>query len=233
MWNSLFPDFENHQIICFDAFGHGKSAGNDSKAYSMEANARAIADVLSKEKIKNPIVIGHSMGGYIGLELLKRCKLNTLILLNSNFWADSELRVQNRNRLIDVVGLNKDFFLNEAIGNLFHIKSSTIDQTIKRLVEGAKKISVESIIKTTRGLRDRKDNTQLLNSYSNQIVVVQADLDPIIPLNEMELAIEDLKKRPEFHIIKNSGHMSIWENPKATRRIIKQIVLGSSCEGLD
>jgi pimeloyl-ACP methyl ester carboxylesterase len=224
MWDDILVLFKHYHLIKIDLPGHGRFV-SEKESYSMSYMANKVLETLGILNVKNPIIIGHSMGGYVGLELMKLIKIERLILFNSNFWSDSKEKIVNRNRLIDVVQKNKDLFLKEAIQNLFYIKSNNVDFVISRLIENAKKIDSKEIIKTTRGLRDRQDNSALVSQNSSIIHVVQAENDPIIPLNDMHKAIKDLKNKPEFYIIKNSGHMSIWENRKATIEVLAKIIL--------
>jgi len=48
--------------------GHGGSDFHDPKDYTVPKFANWIADVLAREGIRNPILIGHSMGGRVALE---------------------------------------------------------------------------------------------------------------------------------------------------------------------
>lgn len=224
MYENLMESFPSYETIRIDLPGHGKSPGYDITHYSMKFMAEKVAELLEFLKIEEPIVIGHSMGGYVGLELLCLIDLDRLILFNSNFWADSEERKANRNRVIEVVKKNKTVFLLEAIRNLFFIDTEETREEIKKLVEAGTQLEIEDIIKSTIGLRDRLDHSETIEKFASQIEVVQAENDPIIPLEFMQNQLNGFKKRPELHIIQNSGHMSVWENPKATNRILTELV---------
>lgn len=224
MWKDLYGSFTDHQKIYIDLPGHGKSPVYDLSEYSMSFMAQSVVSILNKLEIDEPIVIGHSMGGYVGLELLKIYKLRKLVLFNSNFWADEEERVQNRNRVIQVVQKNKQLFLREAIANLFFVRNNKIDQIIDQLVSKAQMMNKEEIIKTTIGLRDRLEHKQTVEEFHSIVHIIQAENDPIIPLKRMQENLQTCTKKPEFYLIQNSGHMSVWENLKATKRILTEIV---------
>ncbi len=224
MWDSILEVFPKHKVLLIDLPGHGNSTAYDQQAYSMEFMAKKVQEVLEYETISNPILMGHSMGGYVGLELIKNVALEKLILLNSNFWADSDERRSNRNRVLEIVKQNKSVFLLEAIRNLFHLKSEQLDLVINDLIQKAARMESDEIIKTTKGLRDRNQNQSIVIEKADNMIVIQAENDPIIPVKEMEQEVNKLHKKPEYHEIENSGHMSIWENPKATIRILSKIL---------
>lgn len=54
--------------IAIDFPGHGGSEFHDDKDYSVPNFATWVANVLAREGIRNPILIGHSMGGRVALE---------------------------------------------------------------------------------------------------------------------------------------------------------------------
>ena len=65
-----------HRFIAFDLPGHGVSDNADPEtAYNVTAYADVAEDVLSALKIEKPIVLGWSLGGYVGLELTSRSPL--------------------------------------------------------------------------------------------------------------------------------------------------------------
>lgn len=224
MWDDLESIFTKFKTILIDLPGHGMSKNYQLNNFSMSNMALEVQNILKQENIFKPIVIGHSMGGYVGLELMQLIEINQLILFNSNFWADSEERKVNRNRLIQVVGKNKSLFLNEAIPNLFAVENLKIKAIQSKLIQLASEMNIEEIIKSTEGLRDRKDHTELVEQNSEIIKIVQADLDPIIPAEEMKQKVGVLKKQPEIHFVRKSGHMSVWENLKATKSVLTNLV---------
>jgi pimeloyl-ACP methyl ester carboxylesterase len=62
-----------HRLIAFDLPGHGVSANADPEtAYNVPAYADVAEDVLAALGVDRPIVLGWSLGGYVGLELTAR-----------------------------------------------------------------------------------------------------------------------------------------------------------------
>ncbi len=71
----MAPQFEHfrrtHRVIAVDLRGHGQS-DKPKQAYTMAAFADDLAWLCGQLKVKKPIMIGHSMGGVIGVELAAR-----------------------------------------------------------------------------------------------------------------------------------------------------------------
>jgi ABC-type branched-subunit amino acid transport system permease subunit/pimeloyl-ACP methyl ester carboxylesterase len=64
---------DSHRLIAFDLPGHGVSGNADPEAaYNIPAYADVAADVLAALGVERPVVLGWSLGGYVGLELTAR-----------------------------------------------------------------------------------------------------------------------------------------------------------------
>jgi pimeloyl-ACP methyl ester carboxylesterase len=213
IWDAIYPFFleKNYQVILVDLPCHGLSRFHGATC-SMAEMAMALGHLLEEKRITEPIVFGHSMGGYVGLALLRLQKIK-LTLIHSNFWTDSEEKRTDRDRVIEVVKKNKNLFLSESIPNLFASENrKNFDEKIVELIEKSKKIPTKEITAATRGIRDRKPAYDLMNEHS--ISLIQGATDPIIPTSLLESECKKLKQPPAVYTIENSGHMSFYEKPK-------------------
>jgi pimeloyl-ACP methyl ester carboxylesterase len=158
------------------------------------------------------------MGGYVGLELLRRTGyVEKLILLNSNFWEDSQQKKIDRNRIINIVASNKDWFIREAIPNLFYqpIKSKRI---IEYLCQEASNMSIEAIQGATLAMRDRESSEDLIKENFNKIKILQGQHDAVIPL---ELMLAKNNGICNLVVFPDSAHMSHEEVPEL---VVKEII---------
>ena len=92
MWDEMAVELsKTNQVIRIDLPGFGKSDCIED-IHSMALFAECIKQLLNELNIVKFTLIGHSMGGYAGLELLKICpeKINHFILFHSTAKADSE-----------------------------------------------------------------------------------------------------------------------------------------------
>ena len=89
-----------YRLITIDLPGHGLS---DSYApdHSMECMADTVNAVLKEERVEAYALVGHSMGGYVALALWERYpeNLESVILMNSHPFADSQERKRERERI--------------------------------------------------------------------------------------------------------------------------------------
>jgi 2-succinyl-6-hydroxy-2,4-cyclohexadiene-1-carboxylate synthase len=83
---------KHYKIITIDLPGHGHSSFlNDEDFFSMEALGDWVMDTLNYFDINNFHIVGHSLGGYIGLVFSKKYPLQSLILLDGGYIQSSNL----------------------------------------------------------------------------------------------------------------------------------------------
>lgn len=223
IWNSIAPEIEalGFKTFLIDLPCHGQSRF-EGDICSMREMARIVDALCAQEKLDTPLVFGHSMGGYVGLELLKLRPIK-LTLIHSNFWADPEEKKKDRNRVIEIVKSNKIRLINEAIPNLFSAENrSSCQPTISNLINEASSIPADEICASTAGMRDRLDNSELMNQHT--INIIHGELDGIVKTRTLEDKVSKLTVLPSIFTIENCGHMSIWERPKTLINHLKVIV---------
>lgn len=118
MWKVFPLERMGFQCVLIDLPGHGRST---HKHYtSFQEIALEIDTLLKQLNIIDYGIVGHSLGGYVGIELHKLAGIKAyLILFHSNFWEDDAKKKEDRNRVIELVQKNKRRFIREAIPNLF------------------------------------------------------------------------------------------------------------------
>lgn len=85
MMKSLGDQFqENHRIIIPDLPGFGGSS-EPKYAWDVEDYVKFLEELLTNLKVTNPIIIGHSYGGKIGLLYSSRNKVSKLVCLASPY----------------------------------------------------------------------------------------------------------------------------------------------------
>ena len=161
------------------------------------------------------------MGGYVGLELAKLIDIK-LVLIHSNFWNDSEQKKIDRDKVIELVKERKPFFVNTVIPNLFYTENrQKCQNTIHYLINRAIEIPTKEICAATMGLKTRIANHNVVKNQ--KVTIIQGEFDSIMTLNEMNTQIDNHFPQQNIHLIKDCGHMSIWEKPTELFEIIQQI----------
>lgn len=219
MWDEIIKAFPNHKLLTIDLPCHGQSRFNGDEC-SMDFMAQCVDLILTHEKINEPHVFGHSMGGYVGLELTKWRPLKKVVLVHSNFWSDSDLKKKERDQVIQIVQKKKAVFISQSIPHLFYKKNKEkCQENINWLVAKACELPTEEIIAATRGLRDREENYDAMEVFP--VEMIHGDNDPIIPNSRLMDELAKLKRQVKVYEMPETGHMSIWENPDELIQIMK------------
>ena len=209
---------EKYNILTIDLLGHGQS-GNIGYVHHMDDQADMVFDLISFLKINEIVLLGHSMGGYVGLHFLNHYNkyVNNLILLNSSAKDDSQERKVNRLRGIELVKKNKTIFIQMAVSNLFkeEIKKSKCDQ-IATFKNKAVEISTQGCIAAMYGMLERKDQTQLL--YNTDKIIYMGGLDDELITKE-DVKNEISGTHTTAYFVKG-GHMLWLENPDEIKKLL-------------
>ena len=79
-WNRT--DFNGYSVLAPDLVGFGDSTKSESFSYTMEAQARICAEILTEFSDKNLHIIAHSMGGAVALLLPDKIKNGAKTFVN-------------------------------------------------------------------------------------------------------------------------------------------------------
>lgn len=218
IWEEIISELEVN-CLCPDLLGHG--ANKSDQFCTVEEMSDGVFGMLNQRGISNYSVVGHSMGGYVALDLLEhdpRCQ--KVVLLNSNFWEDSPEKKQDRLRVVEAVKHNKNRFIREVIPNLF-ANPEEYESVIQGLVSKAEGMSAEAISNASLAMRARPDKTSLVLKKIKDVIIIQGAYDNVMPSSLMRsmapkgIALEVL----------DCGHMSWCESKDKTVQLIKRYLI--------
>jgi pimeloyl-ACP methyl ester carboxylesterase len=222
MWTHFKNDFDSTNCVFLDLPGHGANKSTTLSDESIEVYATWVYEQLTELGVQNYDLVGHSLGGYIGLELIQiDQRLDKLILFHSNTWADNEERRKNRDRVGPVVRKSLRVFLNESIPLLFH-KPEKHQQQIYEIIEKASTMSPDSIIHAAQAMKNRNDLSHVIAENKDRCFILQGDHDNLIPTAESKLAWKGHDRH--YSLLENCGHMSHIEQPELFVRTIRSII---------
>ena len=82
-FSTLFNGIDSWRVIAPDFLGHGKSLKLDPNDYNYEVFIQSLVQFINQFSYDKIVVVGHSMGGNLAIELLKVLELDGLLLLAS------------------------------------------------------------------------------------------------------------------------------------------------------
>ncbi len=207
---------KGRKVIAIDLPGHGSS---DSFGYmhTMELMADAVRAVLKEEKIRRPIIIGHSLGGYVALALAENYPdlPKGICMFFSTARADSDEKKRNRDRAIALVKRNYKSFIRATIPMLFRPKHRKLFRMrINQLKKQALTMNPRGISAALEGMKVRKDREVLLRFAPYPIHFVAGGKDPVIPLKHLEEQAQE-GEHISLTVFPNIGHMGFIEAQEA------------------
>lgn len=219
---SIWEDFTEPVLahattICIDLPNFGQSPAMPQA--TIEKMAEAVIELLDFLGVEKCILVGHSLGGYVGLAVAEFYpdRLLGFVMFHSTAFEDSPERKEGRNKAMNNINQNGvEPFVRALIPSLFspnQIESKHIKLAISTLVENAKKLPAENLIYTLEAMRNRKERIEILKQANFSILFLIGKDDAAVPL-EASIAQCYLAKNSIVHILAQVGHMGMIEAPK-------------------
>jgi pimeloyl-ACP methyl ester carboxylesterase len=227
MWEALLPQFSRQfKCILIELPGHGQSPPFHAAHPSICSMATSVIQTLNQITSSRVHIVGHSLGGYVALNIIEQLNhfQNKLILLNSHPWRDSSTKQEERNRVIDVVKKNKNLFITTAIPNLYRSPNEQVEN-IQEGIDIALIMDDLSIINSLKAMRDRKDQSRILEKIAQQCLVIQGEFDHLIPTEKMKATTTQLSAH--FSLVSGAGHMAHHESSEHVSDLICRFLKSS------
>ena len=223
IWDRFARDLsKDFRVITIDLPGFGKSECI-AEVHTMDLFAGVIREVLLSCGIRKCLMTGHSMGGFATLAFARKYPrmLSSICLFHSHPFEDTPEAKINRERTVEVIRKSRQNFLFQFIPSLFAPGSQEkYRRDILRLENAASRITLESLIAATEGMKQRPDSTGLLKTLKIPVLFIVGMKDSRAPLDRIGEMIL-LPQHSESLILKNIGHMGYIEARKETFRTLK------------
>jgi pimeloyl-ACP methyl ester carboxylesterase len=219
VWEQFEASLSNQFTIFtpdLPGFGSSEILAED---FSLEDVAAAMNTWVSAQKIEDPVLIGHSLGGYVALEMVRLDpdRFKGLVLFHSTAYADSLEKKESRTKVLKFIDENGvRAFTSNFIGPLFADASHAAIPYVKDISVAAQTNAVKGY---TKAMRDRTDNTRVLSDFAGPILLLGGEFDKGIPADSLE---EQGRIRPGItvSILPGVAHMGMFEaKDDAIRRI--------------
>jgi pimeloyl-ACP methyl ester carboxylesterase len=226
VWNDFSLDLaSSNKIYSIDLPGFGQSPLPETP-FTIDQIARMIIDWMDENNIVNPIIIGHSLGGYMALSIAEQAaKIRGIILFHSTAYPDSDEKKINRNKVIEFVKTyGVDPFVDTFVEGLFRDKNHPAIPIVDKM---ARKTSMETLINYACAMRDRPSRIEFLKSFEKPVLIVGGQWDTIIP-PEITIQLGKLNSRGSSFILSEAAHMGMLEQPIEAQTKVKEFILEAS-----
>jgi pimeloyl-ACP methyl ester carboxylesterase len=222
--SKLLDDFE---IIIPDLDGYGFSS--ELLQYkTLEVLAIELKQILDDEGIEKVSFIGHSMGGYVGLEFLKNFEstLNHFVMLNSHIYTDSDERSTNRTKTIGFLQkYGSKLYVKESFRTLFSPEFAVNhSEIVAKMMENAHSYPVQTLINSCQAMIERKNHEQTIQNLRIPVHFLMGEVDSLIPLEEYK-KMTLLNLNAKTQVLSKGGHMGMHENAEeVVEYILKNLI---------
>jgi pimeloyl-ACP methyl ester carboxylesterase len=229
MWEAQVSGLSDQfRVIAPDLPGFGQSPGTGP--FTMDSVATQLNNFLDVIGVKQFVLAGLSMGGYVTLAFLKKCprRLDGVVLLDTRAEGDTAQGKEARMKMIDAAKATgakavSDLMLPKLLASETVQRRPELVRKLRQMMESQK---VETIERALLAMRDREDYTDYLPSIADPTLIVVGDNDAITP-PAMSEAMHRAIRTSELVIVKGSGHMSPMEQPEqvnqAMRRFLQEL----------
>ncbi|HEV8511873.1 MAG TPA: alpha/beta hydrolase [Cyclobacteriaceae bacterium] len=223
IWNGFAEKLsEAFEVFAIDLPGFGDSP-LPATPFTIQDVAKDLLNWIDQENIRSPFLVGHSLGGYTALAMAKQGqeKISGLCLFNSTPYPDSDDRKSNRNKVIEFVKKNGvDPFIDTYVPGLFLDKKHPAIPDVYKI---ARRTSEETLLAYTSAMRDRPSSIDFLKEFQKPLLTITGDNDSIISVESVR-EFGHLAKTSWVHILENTGHMGMFEQPDKALRILSDFM---------
>ena len=225
MWRYFAESLSTqYRVICPDLPGFGDSVLT-RPIQSLEEVAEQLESWLQELQIQNPIVLGHSLGGYVALALLERMgdRIRAIGLLHSTAFEDDLEKKEMRNRILTFLkkhGAVK--FVTSFVPQLFpEHRRIELAEAMEQAIEDGKRSSLEGLLAYTVAMRDRKDRMEVLHQFAGPKLLLAGTLDASV---KIESSRAQQGAYTHYTELEGVGHLGMVEEKEKTLAVVESFV---------
>ncbi|WP_460220254.1 alpha/beta fold hydrolase [Psychroserpens sp. MEBiC05023] len=224
MWAGIKKELlDKCRVICVDLLGHGQT-GCLGYVHTMSTMSEAVLAVIKDLKLKTFMLIGHSMGGYVALNLAKKipASITGLCLMNSTYEADDIERRTIRERANIMAQTNYANLVRLSFMNLFSEESRMRYKVEMELaLQEALNTPVQGYIAAQKGMMIRSDMFEFFKNLSAKKLIIIGANDPVV--NSEQILNQTNNTNINCEVLSN-GHMSYIEDKSELTYILLQFI---------
>ncbi len=158
---------------------------------------------------------GHSMGGYIALEIMRHApeRVARLALLSTSPFADSEEARTNRLALVDKVAEGGFAEIAQMMARFVIPKTAVnAEQLREEFLAVAMRTGADAFAQHQRAVAGRRDQTGLLAGITCPCLLIGAEDDKVTPIAGLNALAEGIRGADAVRL-PDGGHLLTWTRP--------------------
>ena len=224
-WSAQIDYFkQQYKVLAIDLPGHGMS-GKNSTTWTIEAYGNDVCTVIKELHLKNVILIGHSMGGDVILEVATKCPDSVIGFVGvDNFKnAGTAMSTEIQNQIDQIMIMLKSDFANtsENFARQALLSPSTDITIVDRVVSDYRNMDKNigfDLISSAFTYYERE--RELMTQLKFKMYLINVDN---IPTNE-ELLKKYAASGYDILPIKGTCHFPMIEKPDEFNRLLQDII---------
>ena len=221
IWDGVIRELEKGiRVIAPDLRGHGRSKITESD-YSITDMAADIIELMDQLLIREAVIAGHSMGGYIALEIARNYpgRVTGLVLISSHIFSDTLEKKQSRLEDIDKIMRQGAYAVLANMPNMLthndKVKSFCRDAVVRMDSNGP--------MGALHAMANRTTSEDVWKALKFPTMVIAGSDDQLIPI-EKSRGFTSLSKFNTLEEIDGVGHVPMLEAPdKVAMALVKFI----------
>jgi pimeloyl-ACP methyl ester carboxylesterase len=225
MWRHFADSLSTqYRVLCPDLPGFGASPITH-RITCIEDVAEQLEEWMDALQIQHPIVLGHSLGGYVALALLERMgdRIKAIGLLHSTAYADDLEKKELRNRVIIFLkkhGAAK--FVSSFVPQLFpEHRREELAGAMAHAIEDGQRSSLEGLLAYTVAMRDRKDRLAVLEQFEGPKLLLAGTIDGAV---KIESSRAQQGAFTHYIELEGVGHLGMVEEKEKTLAVVQDFV---------
>ncbi len=219
---------ERYRLLAFDLPGHGDSpdANDPEGSYSMPSYAEAAADVLTALDVAEPVVMGWSLGGHIGLELTQIYPGVKALTITGTPPAGpgAEEVMRAFNQIPEIAFAAQPVFTEEQVA------------TFARFIYSLNKPAPDHLVGAVRRCDGRSrqhmfgdflnpdsrlhHQISVVGSWPKPLAIIQGSDEPFMEASYFDTLTYANLWRGKVRMIEGCGHAPFWEEPETYNPIL-------------
>lgn len=195
----------------------------------MARYADDLVTVLDAVGAERAVCCGHSMGGYVLFELLRRHpeRVRALVLCDTKAEADTPQGRQGRDELAELAEREgmvpvAERLLPKLLGRTTRSRHLELVETVRAMVLRS---PVKGVAGALRAMRDRPDSTPYLDEIRVPTLVVGGAEDELTPPDVMQPMARRIRGA-RYVEVPNAGHVCPLERPDAVNEVLRDFLAG-------
>ncbi len=226
-WLPYEKKFEKrYNVLSLDLRGHGKSFRPLTlKDYKIQSFSNDVYKIMKKEKITKPIMVSHSFGNLIALDLVKKHqnKIKALVLVNADAAPGERKIAKTIVPLLKIAALLKYTSFPKKGNHIDYQKYiGTGDWNIKRLSADIANTGIRSYLFSTYHAY-AFNIKKFLSHIKIPVLIIHGDKDTIFPIDAGR-EIHKSIKNSKFITFRGANHIIILNNESRLAKTINTFV---------